>query len=828
MTDSLDLTVKKLRLRSNIEGSFFLNLYTRLMKAEELSEEEFIDILRFAVLFLRSSDKVVSRLGYRIILQYSELTRDYEPLHAVAQVRDLIPVVAAVERINPELAASESLSATLFAAHRTNFMTVEHNGETVLRTRGQMELRTFNTREREAIVVAPTSYGKSEMLIEKVAQSLSFATCVLVPTRALINQTRALVIADHRVREERIRVLTHPDAYTGEENFIAIMTQERLHRLLTEHPELRLDQLLVDEAHNLLPDDARALELSQVVLTARARNSDLAITYYTPFMSEPASLKHVNGADQSAKVKSVDENVKVERIAYARPGASTQLYDQFLNRMIDLGTPVPADELTAVIMFAARRTLVYVNRPRDAQDLATRLAERFARSEISVEAQRAIRAIGDLIDPNYSLIRAIEAGVLFHHGQIPDILRQYIERLFRNDLSSQPRLLVTTSTLLEGVNTPADCLIMMTPNRGRKHLSRSAFRNLIGRVARFREVFDSDRTNLDLLQPRIYLIPSRYARSTWNVETFLSNVANLAKTVEDDVENPLLERAGESDARQKELEYLENIESGASQLYNPRIATTEVGKLCFQNGVRDFDIFANEQEIQARVDHARAQQLRFQNPSEVVGAICELFFEGIELIGSDDLKRLRDTLGARRFYTMFIEWRTRNEPFKLLISRFVQYWTQLDEELVFVGSRWGEETYGVDGVRKLYVRMRSKTRVEMINLAVAKIKEEQDFVDVRIVKYMEIMNSLGFIERDFYHQIKYGTADPFLICLLRNGFSPDLARLVQESYSQFVAANIAASTVVVAPELPATMSDHDENDILVYEAETLVTAGTAT
>lgn len=825
MAKVVDLTLARLRHPSNLDDSKFLDLYSRLMQDQPLSDIEYIDVLRFAILFMRSTDDIVSRLGYRIVLQYSEATRDYQPLHEIAQVRELVPVVAAIERIDPILGMNDSLSSVLSAAHNTNFATVEQDGSRLFRTRGQMELREFNSRTREAIVVAPTSYGKSEMLIEKIAQSLEAATCVLVPTRALISQTRALIVADPRVRAAHVRVLTHPDAYTDEDRFIAVMTQERLHRLLTDHSELRLDQLLVDEAHNLLSRDTRAVELSQVVLTARARNKNLAVTYYTPFMSEPESLRHVNDADLSVRARSVNEHVKAERIAYAPLGSSAVLYDQFLNRTIALDRTVPSDELSAVMELAEGRTLVYVNRPKDAQDLASRLAERRGRAQLSPEAQRAIQAIGDLIDPNYSLIRVIEAGLLFHHGQVPDILRQYIERLFRDDSSPDQRLLVTTSTLLEGVNTPADCLIMMTPSRGRKYLSPSAFRNLIGRVARFREVFDSSRADLDLLQPRIYLVPSSYARRDWDVGAFLARVANLARAVEDSVENPLLEEAGDSDDRQKALEYLENIEPGASHLVNPRLATTEVGRLCFQNGVRDFDIFLHEEEIQARVDAVRDAGKIFADPEQVVNAVCDLFLEGVALTESNPLERVRDTNGARRFYTMFIEWRTHNEPFKRLISRFVSYWSQLDDEFVYVGSRWGEETFGPEGVRKLYVRMKAKSRVEMINLAVAKIKEEQDFVDFQIIKYIEILHSLALIEQDFYDQIKFGTSDPYLICLLRNGFSPELARIVKEDYPEYVSADFANNTVIVMPELPDAMIAQDENDILVYEATTLVNAG---
>ncbi|WP_448061060.1 DEAD/DEAH box helicase [Cellulomonas hominis] len=823
MPEPIDLTYRRLRLGTNLDESDFLPLYQRLMQGDQLTEDELIGVLRFAVLFLRSSDEIVGRLGYRMILQYGELTRDYEPLHAVAWQRDLIPIVAAAERLNPGLRESETFETLLFHAHATNFETLEPGGRLVRRTRGQMELRAFNQRERHAIVVAPTSYGKSEMLIEKIVGHLNAATCVLVPSRALIAQTRQLIISDPRVQAARVRVITHPEAYTGEERFVAVMTQERLQRLFVDQPELKFDQLLVDEAHNLLPKGTRPIDLSQAILIASGRNEDLAVTYYTPFMADPDKLRHIGGADIRSRSRSVNEHVKAERIIHAAPGQRQELYDQFLDRMIPLKQEVPEDEIDAVSTLAGHRTLVYVNRPRDSQHLAGRLAAQRGTVALSSQAQRAITAIADLIDPRYSLITAIEAGVLFHHGQIPDVLRQYIEMLFRTDESSDSRLLVTTSTLLEGVNTPADCLVIMTATRGRANLSRSAFRNLIGRVARFKEVFDERRTDLDLLQPRIYLVPSTYSRKNWNVETFLGQVANLARHAEDAVVNPLLEAAEDIAQRTQELEYLENIEPGLTQVADARVAETEVGRLCFRHGVRDFDIFEFERSIQARVDRMRPEP-PLSEVGEVIDAICETFLLGVDLEDGDDLARLQRHTAARSFYAMFLGWRARNEPFKRLIGHFVAYWTQMDQPLAYVGSGWGEESYD-GGLRKLWVDMGQKSLSEKINLAVVRIKVEQDFIDFRLMKYVEILNALGLIEPQLYQSIKYGTSDPYLICLLRNGFSPELARLVLESYDDHVVVDVRTESVSVFPELPDYMEGGGENDVLVYEARTLVNIG---
>lgn len=818
MAETVDLTLRRIRDRRNLDDSLFLNIYEKLVTGKSLASIEYTDILRFGIIMSRSSDERVQRLGYRIFLAYGEITDDYEPLYAIAESRELMPLVAAIERLHPELKREDSLAGVFFAAHSMNFVT--HNtGNAIYRTREQMELREFNARESEAIVVAPTSYGKSEMLIDKIALDLNRRTCVLVPSRALIAQTRENIIADERIRGSRVKVITHPEAFNRDDRFIAVMTQERLQRLLVDNDDLALDCLLVDEAQNLLVGDTRGVDLSQVILIARSRNRRIAITYYTPFIASPDNLRHIDGRDEAVQMKAVNEHVKIERFIISRPGEPPRLYDQFLNETFELPGETSADEVDAILENGGHRTLVYVNRPKDAQDLAARLTERRAHVNSSPAARQAVEAIADLIDPDYSLIDAIEHGIMFHHSQVPDSLRLYIEELFRNDDSVKSQFLVTTSTLLEGVNTPADRLIMMTGARGISNLSQSAFRNLAGRVGRFREVFAPDRSDLALLQPRIYLIPSSYSRRNWNVDSFLASVANVGVSIEDDVENPLLENAEDTSDRHDALEFLENVEAGATGITGPRVASTEVGRLCFQNGVRDFDIIANEKIIEERVNRHRPGA-PIGEVSVLLDTIVSVFLEGIELPDGDDLARVRDTDGARRFYTMFLTWRGRNEPYKRMISHFLSYWSSLSDEYVYVGHRWGEVVYG-EGFRKLFVQMKEKTRDEMVNLAVAKIKEEQDFVDFRLLKYVEILYRLGLVARELYFRIKYGTDDEYLIFLLRNGFSPDLARLVKDSYKRLVVVDLRLNQVVVLPRLAEAMRQDGQNAILVYEAQTL-------
>lgn len=815
---TIEVTVRKLRNHQNLDGSRFLELYEMMLLQQEITADEHQELLTFAVLFLRQGDEVVARLGYRILLQYSLDTLDFDPLIAIADQWEIMPILSAIRRSRPDAFDDEALGMVISAAHSANF-----SKDGVTRTREQLALQQFNKQHAEAVIVAPTSYGKSEMLITRAIASLPAAVCIVVPSKALIAQTKNDLVKVMKDIGRSGRVITHPEAYNGERSFIAILTQERLHRLYVDNPELRIDHLLIDEAQNILSDDARSLELSQVILIARSRNQDLQIAYYTPFLEEPDAIQHVNATDQAVRARTVSEVVKVERFYAGEVGGRLHIYDQYLDRGFSSEFDIPSDEAEAVLALAGKRTIVYLNRPRDAQSLALRIAAVTGSSELSELAETAISAITDLIDKDYVLIEAIRNGVLFHHGQIPEVLRQYVERLFREDDSQDGRYLVTTSTLLEGVNTPADTMILMSAGKGRSNLTRSSFRNLVGRVARFSQIFAAE-PNLNLLLPRIYAIKGGYSRVDWNPLKWMADRADPSKPATDPVDNPLLERGPTEQPRIEALERLENIERGSSGLEEPRLALTEVGQLCFRHGAHDFDVFRYERLIQERVDSYRGTVVA--DADELLSLISNIFLRGVELIGKDtgDLTRLHEEDAARNFYAMFMSWRADGSPMKMMIGRYLKYWADQSNDLIWVGSKWGDVKRFPNEHGESYIRRSMKSRPALVNLAIVRIKAELDFLDYNLMKYVEILFTLEILDESFYLRLKYGTDNRAIITLLRNGLTFELAKLVNESYSDYVEINASANTIELQPTIMDAMEAGGVNDILLFEIRGLLGA----
>lgn len=81
----------------------------------------------------------------------------------------------------------------------------------------------------------------------------------------------------------------------------------------------------------------------------------------------------------------------------------------------------------------------------------------------------------------YYLAELVSKGVAYHIGYLPASIRQRIERLFHEGAITA---IFCTSTLVEGVNLPADNLFITDFKNGLSHMSAIDFRNLIGRVGR--------------------------------------------------------------------------------------------------------------------------------------------------------------------------------------------------------------------------------------------------------------------------------------------------------------------------------------------------------
>ena len=124
------------------------------------------------------------------------------------------------------------------------------------------------------------------------------------------------------------KVIVHPEMYNGKGNCIAVMTQERLLRLLKQYPRLTFDYVIIDEAHNLLKSDSRTTLLASTLILLNKRNPEVKFKFLTPFVSSPQNLK-VRYTEYDTNDYVISEYVKSERYYHVDRSSNLKLYDQF-------------------------------------------------------------------------------------------------------------------------------------------------------------------------------------------------------------------------------------------------------------------------------------------------------------------------------------------------------------------------------------------------------------------------------------------------------------------------------------------------------------------
>lgn len=793
-----ELTLKRIK-NTRLEG-----LYQKLILGHILSDEEIERLLACAVVFLNQRAKEIRDLGFRIILLYSLKNYDYRPLYEVSLELGYMPIADAILRSTASEPNDINQLKHVVASAFLHLFCVD--GKCLTVDQGRMIQFNADSSIKDGIVVAPTSYGKTEAVLSLIADKTYKCICVLAPTKSLVTQTRSRIAKAFRGQLDAL--VTHPDmSFPQDGRNVFVLTQERFLRIVKKHEALSFDCLIIDEAHNLLDEGSRSELLATAITVAKKRNSQMVVRYLTPFLYQPQNLS-IKAAPAELKAFQVEESIKSPNI-YLVDENEMLLYDQFFNEFYE--TQQYFDDVFDVeIRCASSKNLVYLNRPVFAEEHARELGEH-CDTVLTPLVEKFCKDLEALTHPEYYLIDCAKQGVLYHHGSMSPQVRRGVEYLFAEE--PECSYLATTSTLLEGVNLPATRMFILDPRRGKRYLSSASFRNLIGRVCRFKEIFGVE-SDLQLLQPEIYIIRSKYTRSNANLDKYIRDVCYEGRSGEDIVKNTALSEASvlEPNETMRLEENLENFEKGIISSYEGRVATTEIGRSCFRNGLMDLDVIDIEKQMEEK---ARSISEKVDTPESFMRAIVAIFISGTNDAGLQRLKNEK----AIRFYVMMLEWKISNLPFSEMIENLLGYWRRLekasDEAVVYVGSKWGEIPFEDSNARN-WVDISSKGKKERVNLAIVRLNEEQEFIEHKLLRFADVLHDVNLIKEEFWALLKYGTSDESIVALLNDGLSHSLIKVLTHKYGFDPESwNVERR---LPNELLERMKDEDENLFLILEA----------
>lgn len=301
------------------------------------------------------------------------------------------------------------------------------------------------------VLSAPTSFGKSAIVDALVASQRWDQIAIIVPTLALIDETRRRLARF----SDRFKINTFPNQ-SAEDQTIFIMTQERL---LEIDPFPNVGLFIIDEFYKL--DAETDLERSALLNIAWDRLHRTGAQYY------------LTGPNVTGLAEALPEQLRESLLVSDFNTVAVDVVDVRDDR----------DERSRVISVCQEnlgQTLLYCRTPQRAREVSQWLLEG-GLGEASGQSSIAGEWIANNYDSDWIVGKCIAHGIGVHNARVPRALLHHIVRLFN---SGSLRFLVCTSTLIEGVNTSAQNVLIVDNVLNRQALDYFTFSNIRGRAGR--------------------------------------------------------------------------------------------------------------------------------------------------------------------------------------------------------------------------------------------------------------------------------------------------------------------------------------------------------
>ena len=647
---------------------------------------------------------------------------------------------------------------------------------------------------------------------EQIAKGRQCNFAIIVPTKALINETteKLTEVLGPELKEKNYRIVTSAGAMALEEehNFIFAMTPERLLYLLILMKDIPIEYLFIDEAHKISKKDGRSAFYYKVVDMLSQRSTPPHIIFASPNIPNPevylqlipdvANRENYKIATKFSPVNQEKFLIDFKRFELHYYNEATQKLTKYCSFPEDKGLLDFVRELGE-----GARSIVYSNSKDNVVEYALQYAAQLQPlhdSDLDVLAQD----IRQDVHGDYYLADIVEKGVAYHMGYLPSTIRARIESLYKD---GKIHTLFCTSTLLEGVNLPADNLFITSHKNG-GDMSPVDFRNLMGRVGRiefnlYGNVFlvcikrkTKKERFLHLLQEKI--VPQQLSLATALTPEQKTGIVSVLKSGQAEIpKDGSLPPAEYSLIRKVANILLKDIVSGRasrvkkefSDVLSPEDEAAIAAAFAGREHSLDDDINLSLDQTERLAREIRSGRLHYP---------------AIRIGGKADYNELRNFL--ERLCDIF-KWETYEYDTLGFQNKSSGAHTKLSH-YAFVLNQWVSgmslnhmvtdsiDYYLSTGKGKIKLKgqyVAFKNEPAYVNSLISGMLEDiEDVILFRIANYF-----LRFSQEyracfpdasftDWYELVEYGTTNPEAVWLQRNGFTREAAAYITEKRSQYI------------------------------------------
>lgn len=321
----------------------------------------------------------------------------------------------------------------------------------VILTRYQLEILSILDKGN-LFLSAPTSFGKTFIVLEYIKRNFKSIHNVvfIVPTLALMNE---LVKKIYNIFGDNYNICINSNEVEEENNFYIFVPERSDNNYLKKINCINVDLLVYDEIYKLackknkIKTDDRILYMNKVYidLINVARKIVLLGPYIGNMQFEHSHIDinrmYCNYTPVYNEIELIDENEKWTS------------YISNNSQLIYFKSPES--------IYKSVNELLYIM-PED--------------RNIMIKYKEEIEFLENNYSKDWYVISLLKRGIGIHHGKTPMFLRKFYENEFN---SKNLKVLLCTNTLMEGINTPAESLIIVDDPGSIFKLN-----NLMGRVGR--------------------------------------------------------------------------------------------------------------------------------------------------------------------------------------------------------------------------------------------------------------------------------------------------------------------------------------------------------
>lgn len=343
----------------------------------------------------------------------------------------------------------------------------------------QKHLLSLLNSEKNVIVSAPTSFGKS-LLIEEFVASRKFRNIIIIqPTLALLDETRRKLLKYDE--SYKIIVRTSQEASIDKGNLF-LFTAERVNEY-KNFPDI--DFLIIDEFYKLSTnrDDERADSLNNafhhIIKKFNCKfyllgpnidgiSDGFVEKYNAIFYVTKSSLVDTKVIDYYTPNKDI-----FEKTTHHRKKGYTEAVEFKEKTLFDL-----------LISKKNEQTIIYCSSPNRVRALSMKFCKYLIEngeleSDVTLDI---IEWITENISENWSLIKLLSNKIGIHDGALQKHITTSIIDYFNNEFLN---FLFCTTTIIEGVNTSAKNIIFYDSTKGRNtSIDFFDYSNIKGRAGR--------------------------------------------------------------------------------------------------------------------------------------------------------------------------------------------------------------------------------------------------------------------------------------------------------------------------------------------------------